>query len=71
MSCYWAYPENYAHIATHQVRRLDLVWQGDEINAYEKLKAEAHAQGKAIPVFVKEALEQALQQTVIKNIKES
>jgi hypothetical protein len=71
LSCYWAYPENYSHIATQQIRRLDLVWQGDEINAYEKLKTEAHAQGKSIPIFVKEVIEQALQKSAAKNIKES
>jgi len=70
LSCYWAYPENYSHIAMHQIRRLDLVWQGDEVNAYEQLKAEAHAHGKAIPAFVKAVLEQALQQST-KATKES
>ncbi|MDR3298949.1 MAG: helix-turn-helix domain-containing protein [Candidatus Accumulibacter sp.] len=56
LTCYWAYPENYSHIATRQIRRIDLVWQGKEIDIYEKLKAEAHSLEKEIPSFVKEIL---------------
>lgn len=57
LSCYWAYPENYTHVAMHQVRRLDLIWQGDEIETYEKIKAKAESLEKEIPAFVKEVLE--------------
>ncbi|NOT16554.1 MAG: HNH endonuclease [Sulfuriferula sp.] len=71
LSCYWAYPACYSHIAMRQVRRLDLIWQGDETDAYEELKSEASTQGKTMPVFVKEILVQALQQSITKNIKES
>jgi hypothetical protein len=60
LTCYWAYPENYSHIATRQIRRLDLVWQGKEIDIYEKLKAEAHSLEKEIPSFVKEILEREI-----------
>lgn len=60
LTCYWAYPENYSHVATRQIRRLDLVWQGKEIDIYEKLKAEAHSLEKEIPSFVKEILEREI-----------
>ncbi|TAN77018.1 MAG: hypothetical protein EPN14_07405 [Gallionella sp.] len=60
LTCYWAYPENYSHIATRQIRRLDLVWQGKEIDIYEKLKTEAHLLEKEIPSFVKEILEREI-----------
>lgn len=60
LTCYWAYPENYSHIAMRQIRRLDLVWQGKEIDIYEKLKAEAHSLEKEIPSFVKEILEREI-----------
>jgi len=60
LTCYWAYPENYSHIATRQIRRIDLVWQGKEIDIYEKLKAEAHSLEKEIPSFVKEILEREI-----------
>jgi hypothetical protein len=35
LSCYWAYPENYEHIAMQQVRRIDLLWEGDDVEKYE------------------------------------
>ncbi len=60
LTCYWAYPENYSHIATRQIRRLDLVWQGKEIDIYEKLKAEAYSLEKEIPLLVKEILEREM-----------
>jgi hypothetical protein len=60
LSCYWAYPENYAHVAMQQVRRLDLMWHGEEIVQYEKLKAKACKTGKDIPGFVKEIIEKAI-----------
>ena len=60
LTCYWAYPESYSHVAMCQIRRLDVIWQGEEIDIYEKLKAEAHALDKEIPLFVKEIIEKAM-----------
>lgn len=54
--CYWAFPENYTHIATKQVRRVDIAWTGDEVANYEKLAKTAKAKGVAIPEFIKDAL---------------
>ncbi|NJM40291.1 MAG: HNH endonuclease [Anaerolineae bacterium] len=53
MSCYWAYPDNYSHIAMRQVRRIDLMWKDQEIAAYERLKEDARRAKKTIPEFVK------------------
>jgi hypothetical protein len=55
-TCYWAFPEFYQHIALRQIRRLDLMWQGPEVQDYENLRQRADAQGKALPDFVKELL---------------
>jgi len=60
LTCYWAYPENYTHVAMRQLRRIDLVWQGDEIDIYEKLKAKAHSLEKEVPLLVKEIIEQEI-----------
>lgn len=60
LSCYWAYPENYTHIAMRQIRRVDLVWQGDEIATYDKLKAQSIKLQKEIPEFVKQIIESEL-----------
>ncbi|MDR1350597.1 MAG: helix-turn-helix domain-containing protein [Zoogloeaceae bacterium] len=56
LTCYWAFPESCRHVVMRQVRRLDLIWQGAEISAYEHLKENAQSAGKNMPDFVKEIL---------------
>ena len=60
LSCYWAYPDNHTHMAMRQLRRVDLLWQGEETKQFEQLKADAAEAGLAIPDFVKEVLRRAL-----------
>lgn len=45
-SCYWSYPESYNHISMVNERRLELVWQRDEVKNYERLLLDAKKQGK-------------------------
>ena len=59
-SCYWAYPENYTHIAMRQVRRADIMWTEAEVGTYEKLKQKTIQLQKNIPGYVKEIVEQHL-----------
>jgi hypothetical protein len=61
LSCYWAYPEEYTHIAMRPVRRVDLLWQGREVAQYDRLKKDANNAGKPVPQFVKEIIERAIQ----------
>ncbi len=60
LSCYWAYPENYEHIAMRQVRRIDLLWEGDDIEIYERLKRRAIGREKEIPEFIKDIIEREI-----------
>lgn len=60
VSCYWAYPQDYAHVAMRQVRRVDLIWQNKEVEQYERLKSDAKVFGQSIPEFIKEIIEKAL-----------
>ena len=53
ISCYWAYPENYTHIAMRQIRRIDLLWEGEDIEIYQNLKDQAINLDKEIPAYVK------------------
>ncbi len=62
LSCYWAFPENYQHVAMRQIRRIDLIWQGEEVAQYDKLKSDAAKTGLEIPLFVKNVLAKALKQ---------
>ena len=47
-TCFWAFPEDYLHIATQQLRRTDVVWQGADVAVHERLKAMAAEQGKTV-----------------------
>jgi hypothetical protein len=57
LTCYWAYPENYSHIAMTPIRRLDIIWQGNEISVYEALKKQAENENTEIQDIVKKLLE--------------
>ncbi|MCB2263842.1 MAG: hypothetical protein LGR52_13040 [Candidatus Thiosymbion ectosymbiont of Robbea hypermnestra] len=55
-SCYWAFPESYTHIATRDIRRLDLLWSGEEIAEYDILIDEAAKVKEEAPEYVKNVL---------------
>lgn len=55
--CYWAYPEDYDHVAMRQARRTDILWTGDEIPVYERLKRRTLELQKDIPAYIKEIVE--------------
>lgn len=40
-TCFWAFPENYTHIATKEYRRTDVVWQGTDVAIHDLLKKQA------------------------------
>lgn len=52
--CYWAFPDDYDHVAMRQARRTDILWQGEEIDVYERLKKRTAELQKDIPEFIKE-----------------
>jgi hypothetical protein len=56
LTCYWANPDNYAHIALREVRRADILWNEDEVQAYEKLKQAAQTNQFPIPEYVKKII---------------
>lgn len=59
-SCYWAFPEEYTHVAMKEVRRLDITWQDKEVSDYEKLKEKSEFLNINLPTFVKEILKNSL-----------
>ena len=59
-TCYWAFPEDYEHVATREVRRLDLTWTGGETSEYDALQAEAGGK-ENLPEHVKRVLRAHLQ----------
>lgn len=56
LSCYWAFPEKYTHIAQKQIRRVDLIWQGKDVFVYEALKEKSTERDKEIQEIIKEIL---------------
>lgn len=60
-ACYWANPELYKHVALQEIRRLDVVWSGEEINIYESLRERASKLQVEMPVYVKTALKRHIQ----------
>lgn len=55
-SCYWAYPEEYSHVAMRDIRRLDIMWTGEESSDYDRLREEATDAEADIPQYVKSVL---------------
>jgi hypothetical protein len=58
-SCYWAYPEEYSHIAMRPIRRLDILWQEEEVAQFDALKHQAEQADETLPNFVKAVLRKA------------
>lgn len=58
--CYWAYPEDYEHVAMRQARRVDIMWTGDEVSVYDRLRKRTMELQKDIPKYIKELIEKHL-----------
>lgn len=56
LTCFWCQPTNYTHIATLEVRRLNLTWSGKEVAEYDRLAELSGKTGAELPVFVKAVL---------------
>lgn len=52
-SCFWAFPENYTHIAGEQIRRIDVEWRGSEVEAFERLRARAEQEDITVAALLK------------------
>ena len=59
LKCYWAFPETYQHVAMHEERRVDVVWQGEEARKYDAAKKAASAEGLTPAQFIKALVERA------------
>lgn len=57
-TCFWAFPENYSHIATEEIRRADLVFQGEEVAIFDSLAEQADQSGQPVADFIKACLAQ-------------
>jgi hypothetical protein len=60
LSCYWAQPTVYLHIALVESRRVDLQWSGEEITTYDMLVRNALAVGLSLADYIKALLRETL-----------
>lgn len=58
---YWAYPEDYTHIAMRSARRVDIMWTGAEVAVYDRLRKKTEKLQEEIPSYVKKIIEKHLQ----------
>lgn len=61
--CYWAFPEDYDHVAMQQIRRTDLAWQGDDVAVHDRLKALAQKRGVDVRTLLLELARQRASST--------
>jgi len=57
-SCFWAFPEGYAHIAMQQIRRTDVVWQGKDVTTHDRLRKEADRRKTTVAEILRELARQ-------------
>ncbi len=55
-SCYWADPDSYSHVAMLPQRRADLVWIGNEVSDFDRLKQDAQRHRRSVPDQIKRIL---------------
>ena len=55
-TCYWAYPEQYEHIAMSQERQVTVIFNSNEIQLYERVVRISEASGDSIQTIIKETL---------------
>jgi len=61
--CFWAFPEQYEHVAMQAEKRLELVWQDKETLDYDNLSEAAKKVGLDLPSFVKALIKKVLLQS--------
>jgi hypothetical protein len=59
-NCYWAYPDDYTHIAMRAARRMDILWTGAEVEVYDRLKKKTEELQQDMPAYVKKTIEKNL-----------
>ena len=59
--CYWAQPTSYTHVATKEVRRLELIWEGDdEVEIHSQVAVSSSRSRKPIQEYIKNILKNFL-----------
>lgn len=59
-TCYWAYPEEYTHVAMKEERRVDIIFSGQDIKIYNTLEEQAKRDDSTIQEEIKRQLKYIL-----------
>ena len=57
-TCFWAYPDNYQHIATKPYRRVDVTWQDTDVPIFDHIKTEADKLGITVAELIRRVIRQ-------------
>jgi len=60
LRCYWGSPTHYDHIALKDIRRLDLLWEGEEVKSYDKLNKAADKKQIKLGELVKQIIQDTI-----------
>lgn len=52
-TCYWAYPENYTHVAMKEMRSINITWEGKEVKEYDRMENSCREDGKTVQDYLK------------------
>lgn len=54
--CYWASPDNYAHVALRQIRQVSIVWSEHEVWEFDAVAKQARRSGLSVQEYIKRQL---------------
>ena len=57
LTCYWASPKAYKHVALRGIRRLEVVWTEKEVEVFQRIQRKVEASHTAMPNYVKAVIE--------------
>jgi hypothetical protein len=60
-NCFWASPEKFTHVATLEIRRAEVVWQGDDVSEFDNLSIQAERLGCPISDLIRKAVHEFLE----------
>ena len=53
-TCYWANPQAHSHVALEPLRRVDLVWQKNEVKVFDRFRKRCKREGELPAAVIKE-----------------
>jgi hypothetical protein len=53
LTCLWGSPDRYEHVATRGRRQVTVVWDDEDVAAYERLAARATARGQDVATYLR------------------